>query len=166
MSAQPFPAASSSSRAEDSSSPASSGDGSPARVPWRGVVVFLVVAYALFALAALPFWILDGGITHPLYTWVISAGMFAPTIATVIAVKVVEKGRWRRAVGLRFRGLWGRIALWSVLGVVIVLGINIATALILVLRGVPSDPTGRTWAQIITDQFAEAGAPMSTTTAV
>lgn len=139
---------------------------SPVRVRWRSVVIFMVIAYGLFALSAAPFWILDDGIAHPLYSLVIGAGMFAPAIASLVVAKLVDGRSWRDAVGLRFRGRWKRIGLWIPLGVLVVLGINVATAVIMVLRGVPGDLTGGTWARLLTEQMAEAGAPMSTPAAV
>lgn len=92
--------------------------------------------------------------------------MFGPLIPTVVVAKLVDKESWRTAVGLRFRGRWKQIGIWSVLGLVIVLGINLATGVIMVLRGVPGDLTGRTWAQIVEQQMAAAGAPMPIAVAI
>lgn len=130
------------------------------RVPWRSIVIFSVIAYAIMAVCAAPFWILEGGVTHPLYTWIISLAMFGPLLATVVVAKAVDKESWRTAVGLRFRGRWKRIGIWSVLALLLVLGINLATGVIMVLRGVPGDLTGRSWAQIVQQQLVDAGAPM------
>lgn len=131
-------------------------------VSWRSVIIFCAVAYALLALAAAPFWFLAGGIEHPLFSLVIAGGMFAPTIASVVVAKLVDRTSWRDAVGLRFRGRWKRIGIWVPLSVVVVFTINLATAVILVLRGVPGDLTGGTWARLTTESYAEAGAPLST----
>ncbi|ASK65334.1 CPBP family intramembrane metalloprotease domain-containing protein [Brachybacterium avium] len=136
------------------------------RVRWRSVLVFGAVAYGLFALCAAPFWVLDEGITHPLYTLVIGAGMFAPTIASVVVAKLVDRTSWRDAVGLRFRGRWKRILLWAPLATLLVLALNLATAVIMVLRGVPGDLTGSTWAAEVSRSMSEQGAEMPTGAAV
>lgn len=136
------------------------------RVSWRSVIFFVAIAYGLFALVAAPFWVLEGGITHPLYSLVIGVGMFAPTIASVVVAKFVDRTSWRDAVGLRFRGTWGRILLWAPLGLLLMLAINAATAVLMVLRGVPGDLTGRTWAAEVSRSMAADGADLSTAAAV
>lgn len=145
------------------SAPPAASDAAPR---WRRVLVFLAIAYALFALVAIPFWFLPGGITHPLYTWAISLAMFSPALATLVVVKVLDKGSWRDAVGLRFRGRWGLIGRWSVLAVLLVLALNTLSAVLMVLRGVPGDLSGRTWAMQSAQLLSEAGAPMPTGAAV
>src|SRR5699024_11048389 len=136
------------------------------RVSWRSVLVFGAVAYGLFALCAVPFWVLDEGIAHPLYTLVIGVGMFAPTVASVVVAKLVDRTSWRDAVGLRFRGRWRRILLWAPLAVLLVLGLNLATAVLMVLRSVPGDLTGRTWAAELTRTLSAQGAEMPTGAAI
>lgn len=133
------------------------------RVPWKRILLFAVIAYALFAIAAIPFWFLPGGITHPLFTWVIGAGMWSPAIASVILAKGVEKTSWRTRVGLRFRGRWRRILLWIPLAVLIILLVQVLCALLTVLRGVPGDLSGVTWArtiaQLLTQQTGQQFTP-------
>lgn len=151
----------------DSEDPRASAPPSPVgpgrrRVSWRSVLVFGAVAYGVFALCAAPFWVLDGGIAHPLYSLVIGVGMLAPTIASVVVAKFVDRTSWRDAVGLRFRGRWRRILLWAPLGVLLVLGLNLATAVLMVLRGVPGDLTGSTWAAEITRTMAAQGVELPT----
>jgi len=131
-------------------------------VSGRSVLVFAAVAYGVFALCAAPFWVLDGGIAHPLYSLVIGVGMLAPTIASMVVAKLVDRTSWRDAVGLRFRGRWRRILLWAPLGVLLVLGLNLATAVLMVLRGVPGDLTGRTWAAELTRTMAAQGVELPT----
>ncbi len=130
------------------------------------MIIFCAVAYGLFALCAAPFWMLEGGITHPLYALVIGAGMFAPTIASVVVAKLVDRTSWRDAVGLRFRGRWRRILLWAPLATILMLAINLATALIMVLRGVPGDLTGSAWATEISRTMTESGAELPVAAAV
>lgn len=136
------------------------------RVSWRSVLVFCAVAYGMLALCAAPFWVLAGGIAHPLYTVVIGVGMFAPLIASIVVAKLVDRTSWRDAVGLRFRGRWRRLLVWAPLGLLLMLGINMATAVLMVLRGVPGDLTGGTWATELSRTMAEQGAPMPTGAAV
>lgn len=136
------------------------------RVSWRSVLLFVAVAYGLFALCAAPFWVLEGGIAHPLYTLVIGVGMFAPTVASVVVAKLMDRTSWRDTVGLRFRGRWSRILLWVPLALLLMLGINVATAVIMVLRGVPGDLTGSTWATEVSRTMSESGAEMPTAGAV
>lgn len=129
-------------------------------VRWRSVLIFCAVAYGLLALCAAPFWVLEGGIGHPLYSLVVGVGMFAPTIASLVVAKFVDRTPWRDAVGLRFRGRWKQILLWPPLATLLVLALNVATAVIMVLRGVPGDLTGSTWATELSRTFSAPGAEM------
>ncbi|MGP9681422.1 lysostaphin resistance A-like protein [Brachybacterium sp. AOP3-A1-3] len=135
-------------------------------VQWRSVLVFIAVAYGLFGLCAAPFWVLQGGIAHPLYSLVVGVGMFAPMAASIVVAKLVDRTSWRDATGLRFRGKWRRILLWAPLATLLVLALNVATAVIMVLRGVPGDLTGSTWAAEVSRTMAESGAAMPTAGAV
>src|SRR5699024_7502068 len=92
--------------------------------------------------------------------------MFAPTVASVVVAKFVDRTSWRDAVGLRFRGRWRRILLWAPLAVLLVLGLNLATAVLMVLRGVPGDLTGRTWAAELTRTLSAQGVEMPTGAAI
>lgn len=125
-------------------------------VPWKRVGLFLLIAYAVMALLAAPFWFLPEGIAHPLFTPVIAAAMWAPALASVILAKGVEKTSWRTRVGLRFRGRWKKILLWSPLAVLIVLATQVLGVVIMVLRGVPGDLTGRVWLRLGTEQLSQA----------
>ncbi|UEJ82950.1 CPBP family intramembrane metalloprotease [Brachybacterium halotolerans subsp. kimchii] len=125
------------------------------RVPWKRVGLFVVLAYAIFAVFAAPFWFLPGGIANPLFTLVIAVGMWAPALASIIMAKGVERTNWRTRVGLRFRGRWRGIIVWSVLGVVVIAAVVLAGAVLMVLRGVPGDLTGRTWLGIGTRQISD-----------
>ncbi|APX32885.1 hypothetical protein BH708_09330 [Brachybacterium sp. P6-10-X1] len=118
--------------------------------------MFLAISYGLFALCALPFWFLPGGITHPLFTPVIAVGMLAPAVASVILAKTVEKTSWRTRVGLRFRGRWRALLTWGPLALVLTLALGLLGAVLMVLRGVPGDLTGRTWLALATEQLSTA----------
>ncbi|GAA1489231.1 hypothetical protein GCM10009626_19770 [Brachybacterium sacelli] len=115
-----------------------------------------MIAYGLFALCALPFWFLPGGITHPLFTPVIAVGMLAPAVASVILAKGVEKTSWRTRVGLRFRGRWRALLLWGPLALVLMVALGLLGAMLMVLRGVPGDLTARTWLTLATEQLSAA----------
>lgn len=115
------------------------------RVPWRRVLLFMVLAYGIFALVASPFWFLPGGIAHPAFIPVIAVGMWAPALASLILAKKVERTSWRTRVGLRFRGRWMRLLLWLPLALVLISAILLLCDLIAAARGVPMDLTGRTW---------------------
>lgn len=127
-----------------------------AAVPWRRVGLFLAFSYGLFALCSLPFWFLPGGISHPLFTPVIAVGMLAPALASVILAKGVERTSWRTRVGLRFRGRWRALLAWGPLALVLTLALGLLGAVLMVLRGVPGDLTGRTWLALATEQLSTA----------
>ena len=116
----------------------------------------MVISYAVLALASIPFWLLSEGIEHPLYTPVIGAGMFGPAIASVVLAKAVERTSWRPRAGLRFRGRWKQLLLWSPVAVLAVVALHALCAVIMVLRGVPGDLSGRAWYEITQAAFLEA----------
>lgn len=129
---------------------------------WRSIGIFFAVALAGLTAASLPFWFLEGGISHPLYVWLIALGMCSPALGTVVAVADARRRgraeRWRDAVGLRFRGRWRAIIVWSVVGVLTVSAITFAGAAVMVLRGVPGDLTFQHFLQTTTAAAQEAGA--------
>lgn len=126
------------------------------RVPWRRVLLFAVIAYALFALIASPFWLLPEGIGHPLFTPVIMLGMWAPAIASIIMAKAVERTSWRTRVGLRWRGRWKGIILDSILGPVVVVAVCGLAVLVMAARGVPVDLSGSYWMAELSRQLSAA----------
>lgn len=83
----------------------------------RSITIFVVIAFVLAWLAALPLW-LGGGLSSPLFTVVALATMLTPTIAALVVVFAVEKPQ-RKAWAL---GLWplrpvGRLVGYSVVGI-------------------------------------------------
>lgn len=151
----------------DSSAHRAAGYVEPTSVNWRHIGLFMLISYGLFALFAAPFWVLPGGVGHPRYNLVIGIGMWTPAIASLIVAKLVEKTSWRTRVGLRFRGKWGRVLLWSVLAVLIVWAVHFISTAIMVLRGVPGDLTGGTWLSGTIQTLSEStGAPVSATQAI
>lgn len=91
-----------------------------ASVPWRAVILYVLVACGLAWLVALPIW-LSGGPSSPQLTVLVpivgAVMMFTPTIAALIAMFVFKAPRSERA---RFLGLWplrpARRVVWFVVG--------------------------------------------------
>lgn len=70
----------------------------------RGVLVFVVLSYALMWLATMPFWLSSRGLALPGAAAVIAVAMFGPTLASWVACRFVDRRPWRPAVGLRWAG--------------------------------------------------------------
>ncbi|MGG7507692.1 CPBP family glutamic-type intramembrane protease [Plantibacter sp. YIM 135249] len=99
------------------------------RVEWRPIVVFLVIAYALAWLVALPLY-LDGGLANPWFGFIAVCMMATPAIAALIVVRFV-----RRPPSIpRELGLWplGRAPRF-----LSSLGLAIVVPILLVLIAVP-----------------------------
>ncbi|GEK80040.1 CPBP family intramembrane glutamic endopeptidase [Agrococcus baldri] len=81
-----------------------------ARVPWKAVVVFAVLAYALAWLVQLPTW-LTGGIASPLFLPMTTVMMATPAIAAlVVTFFVLQPAHRARFLGLiPFRPAWRSI---------------------------------------------------------
>lgn len=76
-----------------------------AQVPWGAVGLYIVIAFGLAWLVALPLWIgdqQDPGFAA-LFQVLAGAMMFAPAIATLVVVFAARTPRQHRA---RFLGLW------------------------------------------------------------
>lgn len=89
----------------------------PSRVPWRAVIVFVIVACGLAWAVTLPLW-LNGGLANPIAGLLLPVMMFTPTIAMLVVVLVLRSPAQHR---LRFLGMWplrpaGRTILFLVLG--------------------------------------------------
>lgn len=92
-----------------------------ARVRWTPVIVFYVVASALAWLIDLPLWLSGQGLRTPGATFIIAASMFAPGIAAVVVVLLVERAGWRRLlrrIGWRPVRPWRRTIWLAVFGIV------------------------------------------------
>ncbi|MFC0673962.1 CPBP family intramembrane glutamic endopeptidase [Brachybacterium hainanense] len=126
------------------------------RVPWKAVGIYVAISWGMLWVFALPFWWLPRGIADPLFTPVIAVGMLSPAIASLIVAKAIERTSWRTRVGLRFRGRWKALLVWTPLAALLVLAAHAIAAVIMVLRGVPGDLTGRSWAQLGAAQLSEA----------
>ncbi len=108
--------------------PAAPDEAPSERVPWRSVVVFVLIAYALMWLGTVPFWLSPLGLAMPGAQLILVAVMFAPALASLVAVRLVERRHWLRAVGLRSAGPIRRIVGYAGLAVVV-----IAVSLLVVL---------------------------------
>lgn len=77
-----------------------------ARVPWRSVVVFVVIAVVLAWLVASPMWLMGGTSSPDLGLWMQLLGvpmMFTPAVATLVVVFTMNVPKGER---LRFLGMW------------------------------------------------------------
>ena len=110
------------------------------RVPWRGIVVFYVLACALAWVAVLPLWLSGHGLHTPGATGFMVVMMFAPGVSAFLVTRLLQKQRLRDAV--RGLGLWPirpirRTAWFSVVGIfgamlVVVVGVFLAAELRLI----------------------------------
>ena len=77
-----------------------------ARVPWRAVAVFVVIAVVLAWLVASPIWLMGGTASPELGVWMQVLGipmMFTPAVATLVVVFAMKIPKGER---LRFLGMW------------------------------------------------------------
>lgn len=65
----------------------------PDRVPWRAVVIFVVVALGLAWAIQSPLWISGEGLASPLFMPLTLGMMFTPTVATFVVVLFVRRPR-------------------------------------------------------------------------
>jgi membrane protease YdiL (CAAX protease family) len=77
---------------------------SAARVPWRAVAVFLVLALGLSWLVALPLWLSGDGLANPFLGLIAIAMMYTPLVAALVVVFFVQKPRPQH-IG-EYLGLW------------------------------------------------------------
>jgi len=134
----------------------------PAPTGWRGPVVFVVVAFGLSWLVALPLY-LTGGLASPWFLPVSLLVMWTPGLAALVAVRAVdgERRAWTRlGVVSPGRSPW-RIVAWAG----IALGVALALVLVALPVGAalgvyPADFAGMSGLRaLVDDQLAAAGAP-------
>lgn len=90
-----------------------------AAVEWRPIIVFVVLAYALAWLAALPLW-LGGGLRDPLFGVYAVLMMFTPAVAALIVSRFVDRpASIPRELGLVQVRPVGRFLLYLGLGLVV-----------------------------------------------
>lgn len=104
----------------------------PARVPWGAVVLYIVVAFGLAWLVALPLWTMDR--TGPVFATVFgvlsSAVMFTPGIAVLVVTLALRTPRTER---LRFLGMWplrpAKRVVWGIVGALVGVPLLVVLAL-------------------------------------
>lgn len=135
----------------------------PARVPWPAVATYIVVAFGLAWLAALPLW-LDGGLRNPFAPLVLIAMMFTPTIGALVAVFFVQRPRPRSVP--EYLGMWPLRPAWRLIGLTLAgifgsIAISVAAVFLAAAVGaVQLDLTTFSgFAALLHDQLAAAGGP-------
>ncbi|GAB3803377.1 CPBP family intramembrane metalloprotease [Humibacter antri] len=98
----------------------------PARVPWASVAAFVVIAFGLAWLIALPLWLSGRGLATPGATLFIGGMMYAPAAAALVVAFFIQRprprplpeylGLWplrpaKRVIGMTLIGLFGSILL-------------------------------------------------------
>lgn len=73
-------------------------------VPWRGVIVFVILACALAWVVALPLWLGGAGLASPLTGQLLPVMMFTPLVSVLVVVFFVQKPRPRPLP--EYLGLW------------------------------------------------------------
>lgn len=127
----------------------------------RSVVVFLLLAFGLSWLIALPLWLGDG-LASPWFLPVSLGIMFTPAIAALVAVFFVERPAEKaRALGLRPYKPLGRFFGYLTLGLVVPVVLVLVALPIGALLGVyPADFVNfSAFQELIDTQLAAAGAP-------
>ncbi|MFF2051010.1 CPBP family intramembrane glutamic endopeptidase [Leifsonia sp. NPDC058194] len=133
----------------------------PARVPWFAVGAYVLVAFGLAWLVALPLW-LDGGLSNPLAPVLLVVMMFTPTIGALVAVFLVQRPRPRSVP--EYLGMWPLRPVWRILGLTLAgifgsIAVSVASVFIAAAVGaVRLDLTGFSgFAELLHDQLAAAG---------
>ena len=73
-------------------------------VPWRGVIMFVILACALAWLVALPLWLGGTGLRSPLTGLLLPVMMFTPLVSVLMVVFFVQKPRPRPLPA--YLGIW------------------------------------------------------------
>ncbi len=87
-------------------------------VPWKSVVIFVVLAMALAWLVVLPLWVGGNGLSDPLAPLLLPLMMFTPLISTVVVVFFVQKPRPHPLT--EFLGMWPLKPVGRTLGMVVI----------------------------------------------
>lgn len=125
------------------------------------ILVFLLVAFGLSWLLALPLW-MGGGLADPLFGVIAVAMMFTPAIAAIVVVFVIERPQYKA----RVLGLWplkpaGRFIGYLALGLIVPIALIIVALPVGALLGVyPADfVTFSGFQEMLDAQLAAAGSP-------
>ena len=103
----------------------------PARVPWISVAAFVVIAFGLAWLIALPLWLSGRGLATPGATFLIAGMMYAPAAAALIVAFFIQRPRPRPLP--EYLGLWPLRPLKRVIGMTLV---GVFGSMLLVIAGV------------------------------
>lgn len=125
----------------------------------RSMLVFLLIAFGLSWLLALPLWLGDG-LADPLFGVIAVAMMFTPAIAAIIVVFVVERPQQKaRALGLWPLKPAGRFIGYLALGLIVPIALILVALPLGALLGVyPADfVTFSAFQQMLDTQLAAAG---------
>ena len=90
----------------------------PTRVPWIPVTAFVVIAFGLAWLIALPLWLSGRGLATPGATFLISGMMYAPAIAALVVAFFIQRPRPRPLP--EYLGLWPLRPVKRVIGMTLV----------------------------------------------
>lgn len=85
-----------------------------AKVPWRAVVVYVLLACGLAWLVALPLWLGGDGLRNPLAGLLLPLMMFTPLVATLLVLAFVQKPRPRPVT--EYLGMWPLRPAWRTVG--------------------------------------------------
>ena len=125
----------------------------------RSMLVFLLIAFGLSWLVAVPLWMGDG-LADPLFGVIAVAMMFTPAIAALVVVFIIERPEHRA----RSLGLWplrpaGRLIRYLALGLIVPVAlILVALPLGAVLSVYPADfVTFSAFQEMLDSQLATAG---------
>ena len=125
----------------------------------RSMLVFLLIAFGLSWLLALPLW-LGAGLADPLFGVVAVAMMFTPAIAAIVVVFVIERPQHKA----RTLGLWplkpaGRFIGYLALGLIVPVALILVALPVGALLGVyPADfVTFSAFQEMLDTQLATAG---------
>lgn len=103
----------------------------PTRVPWIPVTAFVVIAFGLALLIALPLWLSGRGLATPGATFLISGMMYAPAIAALVVAFFIQRPRPRPLP--EYLGLWPLRPVKRVIGMTL---IALFGSMLLVIVGV------------------------------
>jgi uncharacterized protein len=129
------------------------------RIALRPIAAFLVIAFGLAWLIALPLWLGDG-LASPLLTAVALATMVTPALAAVLVVRFIERpASMARALGLRPLGRPSRLIGFLALGLVLPIALILAALVVGTAMGVyhPDLVEFSAFRELVTAQLAAAG---------
>ena len=129
------------------------------RLALRPILAFLIIAFGLAWVFALPLWLGDG-IASPWLTVVALATMTTPALAALIVVRFIERpASIARAIGLRPLGRPRRFVGFLALGLVIPIGLVLIALIVGTLLGVyhPDLVEFSAFRELVTTQLSAAG---------